>query len=54
MNVKMPVSDIQNLCETTHREEKKITEDYDCRFDCRSCPFPGAKCFPSKYLKPER
>ena len=28
---------------------KLITEDYECRKDCRNCPFPGAKCFPSKY-----
>lgn len=29
--------------------EKTITEDYECRKDCRNCPFPGAKCYPSKY-----
>ncbi len=28
---------------------KLITDDYECKKDCRNCPFPGAKCYPSKY-----
>lgn len=28
---------------------KRITDDYECKKDCRNCPFPGAKCYPSKY-----
>ena len=28
---------------------KPITEDYECMKDCRNCPFPGAKCYQSKY-----
>ena len=26
-----------------------ITDDYECKKDCRNCPFPGAKCYQSKY-----
>lgn len=38
--------------EENHTEvdtNKRITDDYECRKDCRNCPFPGAKCFSSKY-----
>jgi hypothetical protein len=28
---------------------KLITDDYECKKDCRNCPFPGAKCYQSKY-----
>lgn len=28
---------------------KRITDDYECTKDCRDCPFPGAKCYPTKY-----
>ncbi len=28
---------------------RSITDDYECKKDCRNCPFPGAKCYPSKY-----
>lgn len=28
---------------------KLITDDYECKKDCRNCPFPGAKCFQTKY-----
>lgn len=28
---------------------KAITDDYECKRDCRNCPFPGAKCYKSKY-----
>lgn len=28
---------------------KLITEDYECKKDCRNCPFPGAKCYQTKY-----
>ena len=26
-----------------------ITDDYECFKDCRNCPFPGAKCYQTKY-----
>lgn len=28
---------------------KRITDDYECTKDYRDCPFPGAKCYPTKY-----
>ena len=28
---------------------KSMTDDYECTKDCRDCPFPGAKCYPTKY-----
>lgn len=28
---------------------KRITDDYECKKDCRNCPFPGAKCYQTKY-----
>lgn len=31
--------------------QKKIVDDYECTKDCRECPFPGAKCYGSKYKK---
>lgn len=30
---------------------KLISEDYECSRNCRNCPFPGAKCYSSKYQK---
>ena len=29
--------------------KKDIREDYECRQRCRVCPFPGAKCFLTRY-----
>lgn len=29
--------------------DKLITDDYECHKDCRNCPFPGAKCYQTKY-----
>lgn len=29
--------------------KKCITDDYECMKDCRNCPFPGAKCYQTKY-----
>ena len=41
-----------DACEKTPLKpdtKKIITDDYECKKDCRNCPFPGAKCFSSKY-----
>ncbi len=40
------VSAQHNVSQDTGR---LITDDYECYKDCRNCPFPGAKCYLSKY-----
>ena len=43
------MTDIREGILTKTDTNKRITDDYECKKDCRNCPFPGAKCFSSKY-----
>ncbi len=43
---------MSQLNTSSHAENdtnRLITDDYECKKDCRNCPFPGAKCYQSKY-----
>ena len=43
------MSQVRGKSNTENDKNRLITDDYECKKDCRNCPFPGAKCYQSKY-----
>ncbi len=43
------MSQVNGKPNTENDTSRLITDDYECKKDCRNCPFPGAKCYQSKY-----
>lgn len=39
----------QKITKEHTKAPASIIEGYDCKEHCRTCPFPGGKCFQSKY-----